>query len=195
MKIVFATNNQDKLKEVRHILHNVPLDLVSQAELGVPEVPENAPTFVENAIIKARHASAFTGLPAIADDSGLEVDALNGRPGVYSARYAGDNASYADNRAKLLQDLINVAAEKRTARFQTLVVYIRHANDPTPCICQGTWGGSILHSPCGQNGFGYDPLFFVPTHNCSAAELSAEVKNAISARAQAFKKLISILAT
>ena len=150
-------------------------------------------SFVENAIIKARHAAAAAGLPAIADDSGLEVDALNGAPGIYSARYAGPGASDTENLQKLLADLEKVPQEHRTARFQCLMVYMRHAQDPTPLICQGTWEGRIMFEPRGKSGFGYDPVFFVPSHDCTSAELASEVKNQLSHRGQALRHLVAAL--
>jgi XTP/dITP diphosphohydrolase len=156
----------------------------------VPDADETGLTFVENAILKARNAAQHTGLPAIADDSGLEVDFLNGAPGIYSARYAGDGGSAANN-AKLLEALAGVPEAGRSARFQCLLVYLRHADDPTPIICQGTWEGWILEAPRGAAGFGYDPLFFVPTEGLSAAELPAERKNTLSHRGQALRCLLA----
>ena len=160
----------------------------------VPDIEETGLTFVENAILKARNAAQHTGRPAIADDSGIEVDALNGAPGIYSARYAGIGASDQANLEKLLTELGDLPEEKRTARFQCLMVYMRHANDPTPLICQGSWEGRILFKPQGENGFGYDPVFYVPTHDCSSAELPADVKNSLSHRGQALSKLLAALA-
>jgi XTP/dITP diphosphohydrolase len=168
------------------------IEVVPQSDFGVPDVAETGLTFVENALIKARNAAAHTGLPAIADDSGLEVDHLNGAPGIYSARYAGDGGSTANN-AKLLEALAGVAEAQRGARFQCLLVYLRHAEDPTPVICQGTWEGRILDAPQGGQGFGYDPLFYVPDEGCSAAQLSAERKNALSHRGQALACLLHAL--
>jgi XTP/dITP diphosphohydrolase len=194
-KIVLATGNPGKLKEIREMLAGLELEGVSQRALGIADAEETGLTFVENAILKARHAAAAAGLPAIADDSGLEVDALNGEPGIYSARYAGPQASDADNNRKLLQALRGLPAEQRTARFQCLMVYLRHAQDPVPLICQGTWEGRILEAPRGANGFGYDPLFFVPSENCSSAELPPERKNLLSHRGQALRKLLAALST
>jgi len=164
-----------------------------QGEFGVTDAEETGLTFVENAILKARHASSHTGLPAIADDSGLEVDALNGAPGIYSARYAGSGASDQANLEKLLAALQDVPEAQRSARFQCLLVYLRHAGDPTPLICQGTWEGRILFTPRGEYGFGYDPVFHVPTHDCSSAELAPELKNSLSHRGQALRKLVAAL--
>jgi XTP/dITP diphosphohydrolase len=191
--IVLASGNPGKVREINELLAGLDLRVRPQSEFGVSEVEETGLTFVENAILKARHAAAHTGLPAIADDSGLEVDALQGAPGIYSARYAGAGASDQANLDKLLADLEGVAEAARGARFQCLLVYLRHAADPTPLICQGTWEGRILNAPRGDNGFGYDPVFFVPTHDCSSAELPAETKNALSHRGQALRKLLAAL--
>ncbi|MEK9767077.1 MAG: RdgB/HAM1 family non-canonical purine NTP pyrophosphatase, partial [Thalassolituus sp.] len=157
-------------------------------ELNVSDADETGLSFVENAIIKARHACAITGLPALADDSGLEVDALQGAPGIYSARYSGEGDQ--GNNAKLLDALKSIAEEQRTARFQCVLVYMRHEKDPTPQVFQGSWEGRILTEPSGTEGFGYDPLFFVPSEGCSAAELSRERKNEISHRGQAIKEFL-----
>lgn len=192
-RIVLASNNSGKVREISQLLVSLKLDVVPQAELGVAEVEETGLTFVENAILKARNAASHTGLAAIADDSGLEVDALHGAPGIHSARYAGANGNDRANIARLLGELLDVPEAQRTARFQCLMVYLRHAEDPTPIICQGTWEGRVLFVPRGANGFGYDPVFFVPTHNCSAAELPADVKNQLSHRGQALRKLLEAL--
>lgn len=193
-KIVLASNNPGKLREIQAVLDQQRFHLIQQSEFKVSEVAETGTTFVENAIIKARHAAQHTGLPALADDSGIEVDALQGAPGIYSARYAGSDADDKSNNAKLLSQLANTPDTQRTARFQCVIVYMRHAQDSMPLICQGTWEGAILHKVTGKNGFGYDPLFFVPTHGCSSAELDPEEKNRISHRAQALQKLIVALA-
>jgi len=192
-RIVLASNNRGKIREFNELLTDLEIEVHPQGEFGVPEVEETGLTFVENAILKARHASLHTGLPAIADDSGIEVDALNGAPGIYSARYAGAGAGDAANVDKLLEALQEIPEAERTARFQCLLVYMRHGSDPTPIICQGTWEGRILFEPVGENGFGYDPVFHVPTHICSAAELPADVKNALSHRGQALRQLVSRL--
>ncbi|RTZ81652.1 MAG: non-canonical purine NTP pyrophosphatase [Gammaproteobacteria bacterium] len=192
-RIVLASNNKGKVREIGQLLAGREIEILPQSEFNIPEVEETGLTFVENAILKARNAAAHSGLPAIADDSGLEVDALRGQPGIYSARFAGPGASDADNNARLLQELANVPDEQRTARFQCLMVYMRHEKDPTPIICQGTWEGRILREPQGENGFGYDPLFFVPGKGCSAAELPAEVKNVLSHRCQALRCLVEKL--
>lgn len=190
-RIVLATGNPGKVREIQAVLDPYNVEIVPQTELGVPEAEETGLTFVENALIKARNAAEHTGLPAIADDSGLEVDALKGEPGIHSSRYAGDAATDSDNNAKLLQALEGLPEDQRTARFQCVIVYLQHPADPTPVIVQGTWEGRILEKQAGNQGFGYDPLFFVPTHQCSAAELEPEVKNVISHRGQALRRLIS----
>jgi len=191
-RIVLASSNKGKVKEFSELLADRDITVVPQSDFAVPDADETGLTFVENAILKARNASAHTGLPAIADDSGLEVDFLNGAPGIYSARYAGQGGSSANNE-KLLQALSGVEKELRGARFQCLLVYIRHADDPTPIICQGTWEGRILAAVQGDAGFGYDPLFYVPDEACSAAELTAERKNEISHRGQALRCLLAAL--
>ena len=194
-KIVLASNNPGKVREINQMLVGLPLSVVPQSDFEVTEIEETGLTFVENAILKARNAARFTGLAAIADDSGLEVDALHGSPGIRSARYAGPGAGDKANLLKLLDDLKDVSDEKRTARFQCVMVYLRHERDSTPILCQGTWEGRILHAPVGENGFGYDPVFFVPTHGCSSAQLPPEVKNALSHRGQALRKLVAALGT
>jgi len=192
-KVVLASSNKGKLKELQNILATKDVNLIPQSEFNVSDADETGLSFVENAIIKARHACEATSLPSIADDSGIEVDALNGRPGIYSARFSGKNGAEADsaNNVKLLEELADVPEPERTARFQCVIVYLRHAQDPMPLICQGTWEGRILFEEQGENGFGYDPLFYVPTHQCASAELAAEVKNAISHRGQALQRLLA----
>lgn len=192
-RVVLASNNKGKLREMQAVLGALDIAIVPQSEFGTPEADETGLTFVENSIIKARNAAAHAKLPAIADDSGIEVDALNGAPGIYSARYAGKGASDEENLRKLLDMLRDVPEEKRTARFRALIVYMRHALDPTPIIAQGTWEGRILLAPQGANGFGYDPVFFVPTHGCSSAELPPDVKNQLSHRGQALRALVTAL--
>ncbi|MBE0484455.1 MAG: RdgB/HAM1 family non-canonical purine NTP pyrophosphatase [Bacterioplanes sp.] len=195
-KIVLASNNAGKLREFRGLFEQhfaeQAIELIAQAELGVHDADETGLSFIENAIIKARHAAQITGLPALADDSGLEVDALQGAPGIYSARYAQPNDGFgsgdAANNAKLLAALSALPNAPRTARFQCVLVYMRHANDPTPQVFQGHWEGTILPQPCGQAGFGYDPIFWVESEQCSAAELSKERKNALSHRGQAMRQ-------
>jgi XTP/dITP diphosphohydrolase len=192
-KIVLATGNLGKVQEINELLATYDLEVIPQSVFNIPEAEETGLSFVENAILKARNAAAYTSLPAIADDSGLEVDALDGAPGIYSSRYAGPCASDRDNLEKLLADLGDLAEEQRSARFQCLMVYLRHAKDPTPLICQGTWDGRVLFAPRGTNGFGYDPLFYVPSHDCSSAELPPEIKNRLSHRGLALRKLIAAL--
>ena len=191
--IVLASNNAGKVREFNALLAGLDLEVVPQSQFGVAEIEETGLTFVENAILKARNAAQHAQRPAIADDSGLEVDALDGAPGIYSARYAGPGASDAANLEKVLGMLNGVPEAKRTARFQCVLVYLRHALDPTPLIVQGTWEGRILDAPRGRSGFGYDPVFFVPTHGCSAAELQPETKNALSHRGQALRRLLELL--
>lgn len=191
--IVLASNNPGKVREFNALIADHLIEVVPQSQFGVPEADETGLSFIENALIKARNAAHHTGLPAIADDSGIEVDALNGAPGIYSARYAGVGASDQANLEKLLRDLEGVPELQRTARFQCLMVYMRHATDPTPLIIQSAWEGRILTAPRGTGGFGYDPVFFVPTHNCSSAELPPDTKLAISHRGQAVRKLVAAL--
>ncbi len=193
MRIVLASNNPGKVREFNQLLGGIDIEVVPQSDYRVPEAEETGLTFVENALLKARQAARHTSLPALADDSGLEVDALNGAPGIYSARYAGKGASDEQNLRKLLADLQGLPEEQRAARFQCVLVYLRHEFDPTPLICQGTWEGRILTAPQGKNGFGYDPVFYVPTHRCSSAELPPEVKNTLSHRGQALRALLAAL--
>ena len=191
--IVLASNNAGKVREINQLLLDERIRVIPQGEFQVPEAEETGLSFVENAILKARNAAQHSGLAAIADDSGIEVDALRGAPGIYSARYAGQGASDRENLERLLADLADIPEAERSARFQCLMVYLRHADDPTPLICQGTWEGSILPEPRGENGFGYDPVFYVPTHDCSSAERAADVKNSLSHRGQALRKLVAAL--
>ncbi len=192
-RIVLASNNAGKLREFNQLLQDLDCEVVPQASLGVPEAEETGLSFVENALLKARNAAAHTGLPALADDSGLEVDALRGAPGIYSARYAGAGASDQANVDKLLAALEDVPEAQRTARFQCLIVYLRHAEDPTPILCQGTWEGRILRSPRGDQGFGYDPVFYVPQQDCASAQLPPAIKNRLSHRGQALRRLVEVL--
>lgn len=193
--LVVATNNSGKLKELTDLLTPLAFKLVSQGELNIPVIEETGLSFVENAIIKARHAAQRSGCAALADDSGLEVDALQGAPGIYSARFAGATATDEKNNQELLWRLRDIPESQRTARFQCVIVFMRHSQDPTPLICQGTWEGSILLEPRGDQGFGYDPLFYVPAYQCSAAELARKIKNQISHRAQALRQLVERLKT
>ena len=192
-RIVLASNNIGKVREFNQLLADSELEVIPQSEFQVEEIEETGLTFVENALLKARNAALHTGLPAIADDSGLEVDALDGAPGIYSARYAGAGASDQQNLEKLLEALKDVDDENRSARFQCLMVYMHHSADPTPMIFQGTWEGRILRAPQGSNGFGYDPVFYVPAQQCSSAELPSDLKNSLSHRGQALRQLISVL--
>jgi XTP/dITP diphosphohydrolase len=204
-KIVLASGNAAKLNELQTMLCSLDAELISQSELGIEDAQETGLTFIENAIIKARHASAASGLPAIADDSGLAVDALGGAPGLYSARYAADTVPAATwatmdraardqaNNQKLLAALDAVPNTQRGAAFHCVIVYLRHAHDPVPLVCHGIWQGSILCHPAGQGGFGYDPLFFVPAAGCSSAELTAEQKHTISHRSLALQQLLGQL--
>ena len=189
--VVLASGNAGKLRELDKVLAPLDVSLQPQAQFNVPDAEETGLSFVENAIIKARAAAQHTGLPAIADDSGIEVDHLNGAPGIYSARYsgAGDEA----NNVLLLQELGEIPEEQRSARFQCVLVYMRHALDPVPLICQGSWEGFILSEPRGEDGFGYDPLFYLPDYQCSSAQLAPGIKNRISHRAKASRLLFDAL--
>ena len=199
-KIVLASNNNGKVREFGEMLSTINMEVIPQATFNIEDADETGLTFVENAIIKARHASAIAGLPAIADDSGLEVDFLNGAPGIYSARYSdmenqGKDATDEKNLLKLLDALKDAPEEKRSARFQCVLVYMKHANDPTPIICQGAWEGIITTEKHGDNGFGYDPIFWVPEYNCTSAQLGSEQKNKMSHRGIALKSLLKKLST
>lgn len=189
-KVVLASGNAGKLREFDQLLGGLDITVVAQSAFDVPEADETGLSFVENAIIKARNASRHADLPALADDSGIEVDALRGAPGIRSARYAGEGASDRQNLEKLLDALDGVPEARRTARFQCVIVFIRHWSDPTPLICQGTWEGRILEEPRGENGFGYDPVFWVPGENCTSAQLDPAVKNQLSHRGQALAALL-----
>ncbi|MEH6627592.1 MAG: RdgB/HAM1 family non-canonical purine NTP pyrophosphatase [Motiliproteus sp.] len=192
-KIVLASSNPGKLKEFNQVLQGLDYEVVPQSRFDVPDADETGLSFVENAILKARHASRISGLPALADDSGLEVDLLDGAPGIFSARFSGEGATDAKNNNKLTSLLRNSPESQRTARFQCLLVFMRHAEDPTPLICQGTWEGRILLEPRGENGFGYDPLFYIPALDCCSAELESEQKNRLSHRGQAVVQLVERL--
>lgn len=189
-KLVLASGNQGKLREFSQLFADKNIQVIPQNEFDTIEAEETGLSFVENAILKARNACKFSGLPSLADDSGLEVDALQGAPGIYSARYAGIDASDKDNYLKLLEALQDVPVAQRSARFQCVLVYMRHENDPTPQVFHGSWEGNILTEPSGAEGFGYDPVFFVPSENCSSAELSKDTKNALSHRGQAIQELL-----
>lgn len=192
-KIVLATGNAGKVREFAQLLAEFDAEIIPQTQLKVSNVPETGLTFVENALIKARHAAEITGLPAIADDSGIEVDALNGAPGIYSARFAGENATDFDNNQLLLQQLQAIPEAERTARYHCVIVYLRHALDPTPLICHGIWEGRVLTAPQGENGFGYDPLFLIPAQQCTAAQMPSDLKNKLSHRGQAMRELQAAL--
>ncbi len=191
--LVLASGNRKKLDEMRAILEPLAMQVVPQSDFQVPEAEETGLTFVENAILKARNAAAHTGLPAIADDSGLEVDALNGAPGIYSARFSGADASDAKNNALLIDMLGDLPDAPRTARYQAVLVLMRHPEDPTPLICQGTWEGEILLAPRGSGGFGYDPHFLIPELGVTAAEMDPAEKNRVSHRGRALKALMDAL--
>lgn len=190
MKIVLASSNPGKIRELQEMLQALPIEIVPQSALGVSDADETGLSFIENAIIKARHAADITGLPAIADDAGIAVAALDGAPGIYSARYAGTKASSAENIQKLLTALENVPDGQRQACFYCVLAFVNHAKDPTPLICEGVWHGTILREPSGQGGFGYDPIFYVPSEGKSAAELTPAVKNRISHRGLALQSLL-----
>ena len=192
-KVVLATGNAGKVRELASLLQDFGLDIVAQTDLGVESAEETGLTFIENSILKARHAAAITGLPAIADDSGLAVDALGGAPGIYSARYAGVDASDRQNLEKLLVALKDVPDGQRQAQFHCVLVYLRHADDPTTLVFHGVWPGEITHAPAGEGGFGYDPIFYVPSEGKTAAELTREEKSAISHRGQALKQLLEAM--
>ena len=189
MKIILASKNQDKIKEIKKILDGTGILLKTCNDIEIPEVEETGSTFVENAILKARSASIITGLASIADDSGIEVEHLNGRPGIKSARYAGENATNEMNNIKLLGELKNLPHEKRKACYRCVMVYMRFPNDPFPVIASGSWNGYITEKPIGKNGFGYDPLFFLPEYKKTSAQITSEEKNKISHRAKALNEL------
>ena len=189
MKIILASKNQDKVKEIKEMLDGTGVLLKTCNDIEIPEVEETGSTFVENAILKARSASIITGLASIADDSGIEVEHLNGRPGIKSARYAGENATNEMNNIKLLGELKNLPHEKRKACYRCVMVYMRFPNDPFPIIASGSWNGYITEKPIGKNGFGYDPLFFLPEYKKTSAQITSEEKNKISHRAKALNEL------
>lgn len=192
-ELVIATGNRKKLAELQSLVAVTGIQLHTQTALGIEAVEETGQSFVENAILKARHASLLSAMPALADDSGLEVDALNGEPGIYSARYAGEPGADAANNRKLLEALRAVPEHARSARFHCVLALLRHARDPVPLIFSASWEGRILLEARGSNGFGYDPLFWIPDQGCSAAELSVEQKNRLSHRARALAQLLPAL--
>jgi XTP/dITP diphosphohydrolase len=189
VKLVLASSNHGKLEELRGLLADTGIELIAQSDLGVTDADETATTFVENALIKARHASQLTGLPALADDSGICVDALHGAPGLYSARYAGEHGNAGRNIDKLLDAMKDVPDEQRSAHFYCVLVLLQHANDPQPLIVEGQWHGRILHARRGDGGHGYDPVFFDPQHGQSAAEMPLDLKNRLSHRGKALATL------
>jgi XTP/dITP diphosphohydrolase len=193
MRVVVATGNTGKLRELTALLAGLDFQLIAQSELGVNAVDETGSTFTDNALLKARHAAACTGLAAIADDSGLEVDALGGAPGLYSARYAGPGADDAANNAKLIAALSGTPPQHRSARYRCVLAYVRTPDDPAPLLAQGSWEGVIVDAPRGVGGFGYDPHFWLPEMQCTAAELEPEIKNRISHRGQAMRALRAAL--
>jgi XTP/dITP diphosphohydrolase len=192
-KLVVASSNPGKLRELLRLFDGLGYELYPQSELSVPDVAETGTTFVENAIIKARNAAQHTGFAALADDSGIEVNALNGAPGVYSARFSGADASDEANNALLVEKLRVVPEQQRSARYRAVIVFMRNAADPSPIICEGSWEGQILLEPRGQGGFGYDPYFYLPEQGCTSAELSAEQKNQQSHRGKALRELLEKL--
>lgn len=193
LQLVLASNNNGKIRELDSMLKPLSIQVLPQATFSVPGIEETGLSFVENAILKARHVCEETGLAAIADDSGLEVDALQGAPGIYSARYSGDGATDTENYQKLLEAMKGLPPSQRTARFQCVLVLMNHSEDPTPLICQGTWEGVITEEPLGEQGFGYDPVFFVPQLAKTAAQLTQDEKNGVSHRAQALGQLLTHL--
>ena len=192
-KLVIASANAGKIVELQSSLRSLNVTVIPQGELNIPDIEETGLSFVENSILKARNATALSGLPAIADDSGLEVDFLKGAPGIYSARFSGENATDASNREKLLSLLADVPTSERSARYQTVIVFMRHSADPTPIICQGTWEGQISTEERGSNGFGYDSIFFLPDRNCHAAELDDNTKQQLSHRGKAMSAFLQQL--
>lgn len=192
-RIVFASGNAGKVREIGQLLEGLSIDVLPQSDFNVPEIEETGCTFVENAILKARNAAHHTGLPVIADDSGIVVDVLQGRPGIVSARFAGVGASDEDNLKKLIEMIKPFPEEQRTARFICSMVYLRHEYDPVPIIAQGVWEGQLITDPKGSNGFGYDPMFYVSSQQCTSAELAPEIKNKLSHRGQALTHLLGKL--
>lgn len=189
-KLVFASSNKGKFKEIIRILDGFVNEVILQGDLKISDADETGTTFIENAIIKAKNAAQHANLPSIGDDSGIIIDALDGKPGVYSARYAGPECNFDDNIEKVLKGLQGVAESQRTARFYCVISYMQHASDPTPKIFEASWEGKILEQKTGTNGFGYDPIFYVPEYNCTVAEMQSDLKNKISHRAKALTKMI-----
>lgn len=193
LELVVASENPGKINEICELLAGLPIELIPQSEFNVTAIEETGTTFIENAIIKARHAAMETGMPALGDDSGLTVDCLGGAPGVYSSRFAGENATDEDRIKKLLREIGDDEGLPRSACFHCVIALVEYPEDPAPLICHGIWEGEILHEPRGTHGFGYDPIFYVPTHNCSAAELDPAEKNRISHRGQALAEFKAIM--
>jgi XTP/dITP diphosphohydrolase len=192
-KIILASNNAGKLREFKSLFSTIAINIVPQSEFNVEDAVEDGLSFVENAIIKARHAAKITKHAAIADDSGIEIDALSGQPGIYSARFSGEHGNDKAHNQLVLKKMAGIDHQQRTARFQCVLAFMRHENDPTPLICQASWEGFILEAERGDDGFGYDPLFYVPEHDCTAAQLPADLKNKMSHRAQALQILLMAL--
>lgn len=192
-KIILASNNAGKLREFKSLFSTIAINIVPQSEFNVEDAVEDGLSFVENAIIKSRHTAKITKHAAIADDSGIEIDALSGQPGIYSARFSGEHGNDKAHNQLVLKKMAGIAHQQRTARFQCVLAFMRHENDPTPLICQASWEGFILEAERGDDGFGYDPLFYVPEHDCTAAQLPADLKNKISHRAQALQILLMAL--
>lgn len=195
MKLVLASSNRGKLREIQAVLSPLGVTVLPQSAFPIPPVEETAPTFIENALLKARNAARYSGLPALGDDSGIEVDALGGAPGVYSARYAGLGATDEDNNRKLLEALQDFKGEARRARFRCVLTLLRHPFDPAPIVAEATWEGMIAEAPRGEGGFGYDPIFYLPELGCTAAELPPEEKNRLSHRGRALRLLVGGLKT
>ena len=193
MKTVLASDNAGKLRELAALLAPLGFEIVTQSRFGITSAEETGATFEDNALLKARHAARLSGLPALADDSGIEVDALEGRPGVYSARYAGPGATDMANLELLLRELTGVPHSERTARYRCVLAFVRTADDASPLLAAGTWEGAILEAPRGEGGFGYDPVFLPQGTQLSAAQMTAEAKNAVSHRAQALRRLVDLL--
>ncbi|MBQ0724696.1 MAG: RdgB/HAM1 family non-canonical purine NTP pyrophosphatase [Cycloclasticus sp.] len=190
LKVVLASSNQGKIAEIQAMLSEQSVEVLPQSHFAISDADETGTSFIENAIIKARHAARLSKLPAIADDSGLAVDALNGAPGVYSARYAGLPSNDQRNTEKLLLALEKTPHQARSARFHCVMVFMASADDPAPLVSHGVWQGTIAIQPSGANGFGYDPVFYIPSLGCSSAELEPALKNSLSHRAQALKQLL-----
>lgn len=190
-KLVLASGNQGKAREIQALLNSY--EVITQDKFNIPEIIETGTTFVENAILKARNAANYVNLPTLADDSGLIIDVLNGNPGIISARYAGIHANDIDNINKVIQNIQHISAEKLTARFVCVIVYLRHKKDPSPIIAEGVWEGKIISTPKGKNGFGYDPIFWLDKYQCTSAELTPQLKNQVSHRSKALNRLQKLI--